>query len=102
VGVGGVRGPVELDGEWRRHGRRVYAHHLPGLEAERVVDDQVGEPPESLVSHQRTRKARLMKTLARLGFIEAVILIAKTYLPGFSLRAPTTTRRRCALIAPWT
>jgi hypothetical protein len=70
VRVGGERGPVELDGEWRRHGRRVYAHHLPGLEAERVVDDQVGEPPESLVSHQRTRKARLTKTVARLGFIE--------------------------------
>src|SRR5262249_281288 len=102
VSVRGERGPVELRGERRRHGWRVDAQHLPGLEAERVVDDQVGEPPESLVSHQRTRKTRLTKTLARFGFIDAVIRIAKTYLPGFSLRAPKTTRRRWALITPWT
>src|SRR5262245_49447207 len=96
------RGPVQLDCECSRDGRRVDAQHLSGLEAERVVDDQVGEPPESLVSHQRTRKARLTKTFARFGFIDAVILIAKTYLPGFSLRARKATTRRCALITPWT
>ena len=75
---GGERGAVDLDRQRLGHRRRVDAHHLARLEAERVVDDELAQPRDARVGHlwAPTRNGRLTRTLARLGFMVAVIRIA--------------------------
>jgi hypothetical protein len=79
VRAGGERGAVDLDPERCGHRRRVDAEHLARLQAERVVDDELAQAGDAWIAHflrGPTRKGRLTKTLARLGFMVALILMA--------------------------
>ncbi len=78
MGPGREGGPVELDGERRRHGRHVDSEDLSRLEPERIRDDQLAQTLDSRVSHLReepTRNVLLASTVERCGFIVETIRI---------------------------
>ena len=60
-----------------RTGSPVDTQDLARLEAERIADDEVGEPFHPRVGH-RTRKTRLTSCVVRRVFMVAWIRIAKT------------------------